>query len=437
MLISLTKLDHKMSLLIKNIFSSFFLRFLNLAITTLIVPLTVGLLSVDDYAFFAVLISASFIFAYADLGLGLSIVNSFANYKRNLPTFKQQVLVTNLYVILTLISMFVLIIGSGVLFLFFSELIPKLFFSWQVLLVCVAIGIPTGVIQRLLFANQRTYEANIWYALGRILALCCIYLCGKFEMSLPYFVLAMIGSPVLINIISTLYYFSKNNKLIPNLRIFNPKYLPSQMSQGIAFLILNLAVMVDTGIDVILLSHFESPDFIRQYDLLVKIYLYVPAIISVACFPIWPSLRAALDQGDVPWVLKVAKNATFLILIVSTSTSIFLFVFQKQIIELWTGVTLHITHNVALFMSIYAVLTSIFTLQAMILNSFKEVGYQAKVALIFIPLVIIVKVLSLYFYNVETMLGLFCLIYLLKMFVVQHKLSNILKVNSAQVNNVN
>jgi O-antigen/teichoic acid export membrane protein len=73
-----SRIDTRMRVLAKNIFGSAAARFINLFITLAMVPLTINALSPTDYAYFAMAISLSVLATYADLGMGLAVVNVVA-----------------------------------------------------------------------------------------------------------------------------------------------------------------------------------------------------------------------------------------------------------------------------------------------------------------------------------------------------------------------
>ena len=77
------RLDNRLQRLVKNIFGSAAARFFNLLIVMAIIPLTINTLSVADYAFLSMAISLSVLSAYADLGIGLAIVNTLAGESKD------------------------------------------------------------------------------------------------------------------------------------------------------------------------------------------------------------------------------------------------------------------------------------------------------------------------------------------------------------------
>ena len=71
-------LDDRLRRLFRNIFGSAAARFINLLIALALVPLTINSLTPTDYAFLSIAISLSALSSYADLGIGLAIVNTLA-----------------------------------------------------------------------------------------------------------------------------------------------------------------------------------------------------------------------------------------------------------------------------------------------------------------------------------------------------------------------
>lgn len=422
----LNEIDVRFKNFFKNMVSSFAFRFLNLAVTIFLVPLSVSALGGDQYAVFAVILAFSIAFTYADLGMGLGIVNRLSDVQ----FLKKREVVSSVFFTLVVISFTVLAFGASTISLLnFNDWEYR---SWMCMVVFGSLGIPLGLSHRILFAKQRIYLSNIWTATSKLCSLAAIALLANAKIEdLWVYVAALLGIPVFINTFLTGYVFNKWPNIRPEIQLVSKTVAIEQVGAGLLFCIVQLAIFFDSGINIIVVSWFNSPDIVREFDIVAKLYLYVPALLSVVLFPLWPSLREALTSGESQFVKKAMKFSLSIVLIVSTVASSLMFFWAREIATMWTGVDIQLDNLTLFGFSAFTLLNSLSMLQSMYLNANGAVAIQAKLALINVFVVFCVKYFAALYLGVGWMLILGTLTYAIKLIVLQRFL--IFRVNARVV----
>jgi O-antigen/teichoic acid export membrane protein len=298
-------LDARMKVLLKNVSGSAAARFINLFIALAMVPLTINALSPTDYAYFAMAISLSVLAAYADLGMGLAVVNVIAARGARPKSLKAQRAVSVVWFTLMGIAalgvVLVLLLAAWVNFGSASDSTHQ-YNAMLLAAGCVFAGLPTGLVQRVLFAEQKNVQANAWSTGARLLSLAVVWiLVATGNANLLTLVLAAIGVPLSLGWTSVYVIFGNNQTNIfrPTARHYDIRLLRPYLILGMSFLVMQLVPYVETGFDTILIGKAVNINLVPAFDVYSKLFTYVPALISIAAFPLWPAIANAKAKGEI------------------------------------------------------------------------------------------------------------------------------------------
>ncbi|WP_454726786.1 MULTISPECIES: lipopolysaccharide biosynthesis protein [Cupriavidus] len=390
--------DFRLRRLAKNIFGSAAARGINLIISLAIVPITINSLSPGDYAFLAMAISVSALSAYADLGLGLAIVNTLASESSSASQSRSQRAISVVWFTLLVIATTGIAITVGG-HLWVSSFLTNISDAsrYQALLLgaaCVFAGLPTGLVQRVLFARHRITEANAWSTGGRLLSL--LFVWGNVHLgyaNLKLLVFGIIGVPVIVGWLSMLVIFGRKNMkvLIPSRRHYDNRLLKPYLATGLSFLIMQLVPYAEIGIDTLLAGTLVDISVVPALDVYNRLYTYVPALMSIALFPLWPVIAQAKRERDIAWIIKIKNRAYILVATTAVIIGLFFMVYGNSIVERWTSKQLVLPTGILICMSIFSVMTCIGTVQSMILNGLGVIGRQAVLYLIYLIVLLLAK----------------------------------------------
>lgn len=391
------RLDDRLKKLLKNIFGSAAARFVNLFTTLLLVPLTVNALSPIEYAFLSMAISLSILSSYSDLGMGMAIVNTLAaESSADKPRRSQRAISVVWFTLLT-------ISGSGLVLLFLVWIGMDQFAStgninqYQALLLSasmVLLGLPSGLIQRILFARHCTTEANAWSTAGRLLSLAFVWILVKTDMaSLPLLVFGVIGVPVVVSWLSVLFVFTRRSMrlLKPKFSLYDRRLLKPYFISGLSFMCLQMVPYVETGMDTLLVGFIIGTQQVPALDVFLRLFTYVPALVSIALFPLWPAIAHAKAAGDILWIMKIRRWAIILVSALATIISLILLIYGQDFILWWTSKQMHLPLFVLFGLGVFSILTCIGLVQSMILNGIGVIGRQVRLYLVYLFFLFVLK----------------------------------------------
>lgn len=386
--------------LCRNIVGSGAARGINLLISLAQVPLTINSLGREDYAFLAMAISISALSAYADLGMGLAVVNTIAGEAHKSKSRRSRRAVSVVWFTLLGIAASGIVVAGGLSFLMAYVANANDALRYRAILLgagCVFVGLPTGLVQRVLFAQHRASEANFWATGGRFLSLGVVWALVESGLSsLANLVFAVVGVPALIGWMSVLFVFNGKGArgLKPRQRFYDRRLLKPYLVLGVSFLVMQLVPYAEVGIDTILAGTTLGVQVVPVLDVYTRLFTYVPALLSIALFPLWPAITSAKAQGDICWITKIQRSAYTLVSILSCLASTLLVVYGEDIVSLWTHQRMSIPTETIVGMGLFAVLTCVGTVQSMVMNGIGLIGQQAILFAVYALLVVFAKFLS-------------------------------------------
>jgi O-antigen/teichoic acid export membrane protein len=388
--------------LLKNIASGFTVRGINIITTILTVPMAVRGLGATDYGILAAVLSASVIFTYADLGLGLTIVNHLT--KSTTTADENSRAISRVFYLLILISaatiLISLLIFTGVQLLEHSSSRSGNNLAWLTAILCISASVPTGLVQRILFTYQRGAIAGAWMASGKILSLAGVAFCFKTHASVSSYVFMILGVPAIINWLSAFWLFNfAYRALRPRIELFEFGRILPDILVGGQFLILQLGAYAETGIDNLLISIFKTSAAVTTYDLPSRLFSYIPALLGIMVLPLWPALREARLRNDQAWFNRTSALAVGGTLVISVAAGLVLLGLSTSLISIWAKLRIV---NVPLMWSLVFLnaMASTSMVQSTILNSQDRISEQAKIQFIGIIVILVAKVTALIFFPI-------------------------------------
>lgn len=358
--------------------------------TLIIVPISLSGLGPIYYGHLSTLLSASILLSYADLGLSLSIVNDIASFgdRRKLEEG-----ISGIFSLLMLIFMGVavlIVVGGGVAICTSSAATSTVRVCCVAFLM-IAAGIPAGMAQRILYAQQRNILAGIWLVAGRVVTIVALLVCNMRSAEFEWYVYSIFGGPLGAAWLSMVYVVFRKYQNV-GFSLSSGRLALKRMLEGLSYLALNLGGYFEIGIDNYLIGLFRGPAFVTNYDLLSRIYLYVSALTNVLAAPLWPSLRTAEENGDRRWARNITVTAMLLTVVATSSVSLIFAVMHAWIIHAWTGYQYRPDLPLALALASTNVLTSVTYVQSMVLNARGIVKAQALFTAVGAALLVLGKV---------------------------------------------
>ncbi len=368
--------------LIKNITSSFVVRFGNLLAMAVMIPIAVNGLDNTNYSTFAVLISLSLAFTYADFGIGSAVVNSIGK-----DTDSRVAIVLSTATSILIMVAFISLIVMTVLYTMGVQNSDT-----YLALFLMAINLPFAIVHKVLLGDGRKYFSDMCMLLAKIIGLLGVFLSAKNNMDLEWYLVSFFGSTFLINICAYIFFVFFDPKYRFSIDLIDNESVFPLLQAGAAFLSIQVAFYFVYSGDVVFLNGNFSADFVTAYDVCIRLFGYVPALVSIAIIPVWPSFNEAIRSGDLKWMKKVYLWMTTGVVLISMVSSVLIVVFLESIQEIWLGRTFDgPSLLVRQMIGGTMILLALGSAQSMLMNSYGLIIYQAKVSIVFIVFIVFGK----------------------------------------------
>ena len=109
----------------------------------------------------------------------------------------------------------------------------------------------------------------------------------------------------------------------------------------------------------------------------LRLFLFVPLLLSLVLAPLWPAYGEALSRGDLEWVRKTVVRSVRLTVLVSVSSSVALGLAAAPLVHLWVGGGVSPSRSLVIAFAIFAIVISVSTAISMFLNGTRVIRLQA------------------------------------------------------------
>jgi O-antigen/teichoic acid export membrane protein len=387
----------------KHILGSLVIRGGSILINLLLVPLTIHYLNPTKYGIWLTLSSIIGWLTFFDIGLGNGLRNRLAEAKARNDDTLSKILVSTTYALLSIITFCVfLLFGIVQFFLNWSKILNAPFEMEHELSVLALIVVAFFCLQfvinlicTVLTADQRPALVSLINLLSSGLSLGIIYIIARFSHgSMILLGLASGASPVIILIISSIFYYSKRYAPVrPGIKYIDFSYTKDLMSLGIKFFIIQIAAIIMFSTSNIILTQLFSPYEVTVYNVAFKYFSIITMIFSILITPYWSAITEAYVKNDHQWINRAMKVQLYLWL-GSICISLVLLLFSNFFYGIWVGKSLKIPITLSFGVFIYINLMSLNSVFSTFLNG---VGKITIILIISVLISILNIPLSIYF----------------------------------------
>ena len=330
----------------KNIIASFFIRGISIAISLVLVPLTINYINPSRYGIWLTLSSIVGWFSFFDIGLTQGLRNKFAEAKAKGDDNLAQIYVSTTYAILAIIFSIVWIIF----------LIANHFLNWahilnisesmqseiSILAVIVftyfCLQFVLRVITTLIIADQQPAKSSLIDVFGQILSLIFIIILVKTtEGSLIKLGIALCVSPLLVLIGANVFFFRGTfKKFTPRISKIKFSYTKGLFNLGIIFFIIQVAgiIQYETA-NIIIARNFGTLE-VTSYNIVYKYFGILNMVFMIFITPFWSASTEAYLKKDFQWIKNGIKKYNQLNILLFIVGCAMLF-FSNDIYRLWLG----------------------------------------------------------------------------------------------------
>jgi O-antigen/teichoic acid export membrane protein len=388
----LSKTNNRSVKAYKNIIGMFTLKGVNIAISLVMVPLTLNYLDVTRYGIWITLSAIFGWFSLFDIGLGNGLRNRLTEALAINDFKKARIYISTAYASL-------LVVFSGVFVLF---AIANVFIDWTFILntpkdlhgeLSLLAGIVffffcmrfvTQLVSIIALAKQEPAFSQFLDVGGRIISFIGIFLLTRFTKgSLLYLGITLTALPVITSIFFSFYVFNNQYKeLKPSISLVRFNVLRSILTLGVKFFIIQITGIIFYETNNIIIAQLFGPAEVTPYNITFQFFNSVALVFSIIVTPYWSAFTDAFIKKDLSWIKKsISRLKLFWIILV-----IFMVIISclaDTIIGLWVGKRVVIPNCLPLVITIYLLLTAYNSINCSFLNGTGKVKIQLYIAIIF------------------------------------------------------
>lgn len=369
-----------------NIVSMLFIKSGSILISVLLLPLTLGYVDSETYGVWLTISSMVSWISFFDVGLGNGLKNKLAEALAHDNRDLGKKYVSTTYALMILIF------------------VP---------LMCILL---LFVVPKVNWANLMNLSVSLSNELNKAIMICVIYFCTRFILSVfnivmqafqkpaiasfvglleQFSVLLMVliliratkGSltnlsialcipPLLVLLMSNMFFFSKEYKYIaPSLKNVDFSAAPHLLRLGAQFFIIQIASIIQYQMVNFLIMRNFGPIDVTAYNASYKYFSVLNMVWSILTAPLWVAFTDALIKNDYIWITNVLKKYSRL-LCVFILCGIIMLAFSDLVYNIWLGDKVFIAFQISLWVMLYNIAIMISNLFVTFLNGAGKLRVQ-------------------------------------------------------------
>lgn len=383
--------------ILKNILWSAGLKGVNAAISFIIVPLYLSLLTELAFGIWLTVSAVLQWFNFFDLGVGNGLRNKLAEALAQKNYHLGRVFVSTTYALVSCVAV-------GMLLLFFGA---NLFFDWAhvfeapphladdvnaMVIILFCLFVPQFVVQLIkmvVTADQRPALSNLMNTAVNVLQLAGVFLLSHLGMgSLENLAWVIAGINLLVPLLASIYLFSaRYHPLSPSPSFVDFKYSNSLLGLGATFFILQGAALVVFMTDNLIITKVLGPEEVPAYNISYRYFNLALVFFSLVTTPFWSAFTDAFVKEDFGWIRNMIKRLLLLWLALAGGVLVLIFL-APYVYHFWIGDAVEIPSILNWCMGFWVIVSGLLSIYGTFLSG---VG-KLKVSLFHAVFVIVINI---------------------------------------------
>lgn len=359
---------------------------LSMIVSFLYTPLLLNYLGNESFGIWTTMFSVINWINYFDVGIGNGLRNILSQYIDHNNKKDACIAVSTSYIVLSLISSLVLIVGIISIFIldigniFNTDLNirPALLITF----IFICINFILGLIKTQLYALNEAEKVGFMTINMQLLNLIGIFIISSFSKANLFYVAIIIGvSGALINIIYTKGIWIKYKFLIPRLNMFDIRKLKIICNIGIKLFLIQICAIILYSTDNIIISKLFGPAAVTPYSTAYTAFGLLNGIFGAMLVPLWSKYAVAIQRENYIWIkntiLKLLKLLPFIAILIIIG--VFLY---KPVAVVWLHKALNYDKGLILCTGVYYFMMIWGSIYSTALNGMSRVNLQLVLAII-------------------------------------------------------
>jgi O-antigen/teichoic acid export membrane protein len=368
------------------------------------VPLTLHYLGAERYGMWMTISSFVVLLNFADLGLGLGLLNAIAEAHGRDDREAARRAVSSAFFMLAGIATVL-----GALFALAYSWVPwpSVFNvsdpaavseagpALAVFAACFLCSLPLSIVNRVQLGYQEGFANSLWEASGNLLGLAAVIAAVRAELSLPWLVAAMSGAPLCATCANwTRMLVFKRPWLRPAWASCERTCARRIIQAGWMFFALQIGVSVLFAVDNIIIARMLGPVVVTEYAVTWRLFSVIVLAASMFLGPLWPAYAEALARGDGQWIRRTFRLSLTLVSIGAPLAALTLILTGSKILRLWIGPGIEPSRMLFISLGIWAALAAIGNSWGVLLNGIKDLRFQLLCLCLLVPFALTGKILG-------------------------------------------
>lgn len=348
-------------LIVRNTIYSIALKGAGIALSLILVPLTLDYLNKYEYGIWITLYSVLTWINYLDIGLGNGLKNKLTEAIAKNDFALGQKYVSTTFLLLSFISCVLCFVIIGLncfidwnVLLNVDKPVPQLNEIVNIVLICVCLSFIFKNVGVIYMSFQKTWINNLMTFLGSLLSLIWIIcLIHGANPSLMKIAIAFSVSPLIIYLLAFPITFSvKYRKLAPSYKMVDLKYSKILCGLGVKFFFLQIASLLMFSTSNLIISNLFSPTDVTPYSIACRYFNLVLVVYTILINTIWPSISDAYIRREIKWIKSLMTKVRNISVICSCGLLIMV-VISKSVYGLWIGDKIDIPYSLSMSVAVY------------------------------------------------------------------------------------
>ena len=375
----------------KNIAASFIVRGVSIAVSLMLVPMTLGYVSAELYGIWLTLSSIMLWLNFFDVGFTLGLKNKLAEAiargewergKALVSTTYYMMLVIFVPLCLVLEILVPLVDWAGFLNVsstYNAEIVKTL----HVLVLFFCLQMIVNVLTAVVAAFQKVALSSAFPVIGNFFSLIAIWLLIKlWPPSLLALALAISSMPVIVIITASVILYSRQfHSVAPSFRCVQTKYIKDLFSLGARFFLIQMQVVILYQCTNILISNVSGPEDVTAYNIAYKYIGIAMMAYTIILTPLWPAFTDAYTKHDYAWMRNVYKKMTK-VYFMSVGVMLLMLAVSPIVYKIWIGDKADVPFAMTLWICVYMAIHNWDSLQINLINGIGTIKLQTYVTIV-------------------------------------------------------
>ncbi len=393
--------------------TSLFVRSSGLIFTLVVIPLALGALGKERFGIWMTITSFSFLFMFADLGIGNGLIYAVSSASAEEDREKIARYLSSALALLGSMAVLLALVITPLIFLFpLSDLLSAtspearrevgpavIIFAFAFLLT-----LPLVTAKQTRLGFQEGYINNMVESAGILIRIAGVLLAIFMGAGLPWIILAFMLGPFLASAGNLLHLVRVSRPWLgPGLGNVGLEPVKTLLKTGALFFLLQVSVSLSNVSDNVIISYTVSPSTVSDYAVARKLFDFFNYFVTILVLPLWPAYGEATVRGDFAWVRKTFTRSLLAVTGLSTAVNLALVWAGPWIIHVWMGPQIDAPRELLLPLAVWTTLLAMGNCVAMYLNGTNNLSLQAFFGLLMGVVSVFVKIHASSRYGITTL----------------------------------